>query len=89
MRVIKREVPLWIVAHWASDIDAALDLAKKKNIRVVLAGATEACRRIDAIKDARVVVALGGPLSTDADSLDRMMQRDDLCATLARGPAFP
>ena len=85
VRVLKREVPLWIVAHWASDIDAALELAKTRNIRVVLAGATEAARRLDAIKDARVVVALGAPFSIDADNLDRLMQQDELCAVPRQG----
>jgi hypothetical protein len=83
-RVLKRETPLWIVAHWASDIDAALDLAKSKNIRVVLVGATEALRRLEAIKAARVVVALGCPVTVEPDNLDRMMHREDLCAALAK-----
>jgi Amidohydrolase family len=84
VRVLKREVPLWIVAHWASDIDAALELAKTRNIRVVIAGASEATRRLDALKAARVVVALGSPFSIEADNLDRMMQREDLCGCLAK-----
>jgi hypothetical protein len=84
VRVLKREVPLWIVAHWASDIDAALELAKTRNIRVVIAGASEATRRLDALKDARVVVALGAPLSIESDNLDRIMQREELCACLVK-----
>jgi Amidohydrolase family len=84
VRVLKREVPLWIVAHWASDIDAALELAKNRNIRVVIAGASEATRRLDALRDARIVVALGGPLSFEPDNLDRIMQREELCACLVK-----
>lgn len=84
VRVLKRETPLWIVAHWASDIDAALDIAKTRNVRVVLAGASEAPRRLEAIKDARIVVALGSPLLTDPDNFDRMLQRDDAAALLVK-----
>jgi hypothetical protein len=84
VRVLKREVPLWIAAHWASDIDAALEIARNRKVRIVLFGASEAARRLDAIRDARIVVALGGPLGTDPDNLDRILQREDLCAVLAR-----
>jgi hypothetical protein len=84
VRVLKRETPLWIVAHWATDIDEALEIARAAKVRIVLAGASEAPRRLDAIKDARIVVALHPPLSIDHDDADQILRRPDLCATLAK-----
>jgi imidazolonepropionase-like amidohydrolase len=55
-RVIKREIPLLVTANRATDILAALRLAKEFNIRIVLDGAADAYLLIDQIKGAGVPV---------------------------------
>jgi len=55
-RVIKREIPLLVTANRATDILAALRLAKEFNIRIVLDGAADAYLLIDQIKAAGVPV---------------------------------
>jgi imidazolonepropionase-like amidohydrolase len=55
-RVIKREIPLLVTANRATDILAALRLAKEFNIRIVLDGAVDAYLLIDQIKAAGVPV---------------------------------
>ncbi len=82
--VLKRERPLWVAAHWVQDIEAALDLAKAKKIRIALMGASEAWRALDRVKKEHVTVLLRSPGVADADSLDRIAEPDDLCARLSR-----
>jgi imidazolonepropionase-like amidohydrolase len=50
MQVIKREVPLLITAHSASDIMTALRIAKEFNIRIVLDGVSDGHMLINEIK---------------------------------------
>ena len=57
-RVIKREIPLLVTANRATDILAALRLAKEFNIRIVLDGAADAYLLIDQIKAAGVPVVV-------------------------------
>ena len=57
-RVIKREIPLLVTANRATDILAALRLAKEFNIRIVLDGAADAYLVIDQIKAAGVPVVV-------------------------------
>ena len=55
-RVIRGEIPLLITANRAQDIITALRLAKEFNIKIVLAGASEAYMVLDQIKAANVPV---------------------------------
>jgi imidazolonepropionase-like amidohydrolase len=57
-RVIKRETPLLVTANRATDILAALRLAKEFNIRIVLDGAADAYLLIDQIKAAGIPVVV-------------------------------
>ena len=52
-RVIKREIPLLVTANRATDILAALRLAKEFNIRIILDGAADAYLLIDQMKGGR------------------------------------
>lgn len=58
VRVLKKEIPLLITVHRASDIITALRLAKEFDIRIVLDGAAEAYLVKDEIKSAGVPVIL-------------------------------
>ncbi len=57
-RVIKREIPLLVTANRATDILAALRLAKEFNIRIILDGAADAYLLIDQLKAAGVPVVV-------------------------------
>ncbi|MBK8268409.1 MAG: amidohydrolase family protein [Planctomycetes bacterium] len=58
VRVLRKEIPLLITVHRASDIVTALRLAREFDIRIVLDGASEAYLVRDEIKSAGVPVIL-------------------------------
>ena len=57
--VLERRLPLMVIADRASDIDAALKLARDFNVRIILAGAAEGWMVADRIAAARVPVLTG------------------------------
>ena len=58
VRVVKKELPVLVTAHRATDILTALKLAKEFDLNMVLDGASEAYLLIDQIKAAGVPVLL-------------------------------
>jgi imidazolonepropionase-like amidohydrolase len=57
--VLERRLPLMVAADRASDIEAALKLARDFNVRIILAGAAEGWMVADKIAAARVPVMTG------------------------------
>jgi imidazolonepropionase-like amidohydrolase len=57
--VLERRLPLLVIADRASDIEAALRLARDFNLRIILAGAAEGWMVADRIAAARVPVMTG------------------------------
>lgn len=57
--VLEGRIPLIILADRASDIENALNIAREYNVRLILAGATEAWQVADKIAAARVPVMIG------------------------------
>lgn len=81
--VLRRQVPLVVSAHAEADIRAALRLAQERNLRLVIAGGTEAWRVAAALGKARVPVVLD-PTDNLPDKIDATDVRDDRAAILAR-----
>lgn len=84
LRVLSGDAPLWVEAHWVTEIEAVLDTAKEKKIRVVILGATEAPRIVDRLKAEKAMVALTDPTDASPDDLDVVLHREDLGAMLTK-----
>jgi hypothetical protein len=82
--VLSGDAPLWVEAHWVTEIESVLDAAKAKKIRVVLMGATEAPRILERIKSEKAMVALSDPTDASPDDLDVLLHREDLASTLTK-----
>ncbi|HYC77828.1 MAG TPA: amidohydrolase family protein [Planctomycetota bacterium] len=82
VRVLKREQPLWVAAEWTQDLDAVLDFAKAKKVRLVVIGAAEADLRLEKLKAAKAVVLLPPPVAFGEDPLGG--PREDLARLLAK-----
>ena len=65
--VLARQIPLMIAVDRATEIDAALRIARDFNIRVVLVGAAEGWTRAREIAAANVPVVVGGIRNIPAD----------------------
>ncbi len=83
IRVNKGDAPLWVEAHWVSEIESVLDTVKSRKIRVVIVGATEAPRILDRIKAEKAMVALSDPTAGDPDDLDMLLHRENLASVLS------
>ncbi len=82
---LAREVPLVVQADRASDIEAALALARAHDLRLVVAGGAEAWLLADALAERRVGVIVD-PLLYGPGSFDQVHARVDNAAMLrARG----
>ena len=68
--VLSQRVPLVVHADRASDIEAALRLAQRHGIKMILAGATEAWRHAEALAAAKVPVIID-PITNAPESFDR------------------
>jgi imidazolonepropionase-like amidohydrolase len=79
--VVRGEEPLVVEAHRASDIEAALRLAKDLKLRLVLQGASEAWMVADAIARAKVPVIID-PMQDLPARFDRLHARTDNAALL-------
>ena len=85
-RVLKREIPLLITAHRATDIASALRLAKEFNVKIVLDGASEAYLMTTEIKAAGVPVIVHPTLfRADGETENLSMET----ASLLRGAGIP
>lgn len=69
--VVRGELPLVVQAHRASDVEAALRLAREWNLKLILAGANEAWRVADQIAAAGVPVLLN-PLDNLPGSFENL-----------------
>jgi len=81
--VMAGTLPLLVVADRAAEIDAVLRIAAEFEIRVVLAGASEAWQRATDLATAGIAVVVGG-IRNIPDSFDRLNSRDDNAALLRR-----
>ncbi len=79
--VLGRSIPLVIEAHRASDILAALELAKTQKLRIVIVGGTQAWQISDALADANAPVIVH-PSTNLPGSFERMGARLDNAAKL-------
>ncbi len=79
--VVQGRVPLFLTAHRASDLLAALRIAREMRLRLVLAGATEAWMVAGELARARVPVVLN-PSANLPSTFDRLHVRDDAAALL-------
>jgi imidazolonepropionase-like amidohydrolase len=80
--VVRGEQPLVLEAHRASDIEAALHLARDLKLRLVLQGASEGWMIAEAIARARVPVILD-PMANLPSRFDRLHSRTDNAALLS------
>jgi imidazolonepropionase-like amidohydrolase len=80
--VVRGELPLVVRAHRATDIRAALRLARDMRLHLVIQGGTEAWMVADELARARVPVLLD-PTQNLPSSFERVHVRDDLPAVLA------
>ncbi|MBI5511843.1 MAG: amidohydrolase family protein [Deltaproteobacteria bacterium] len=80
--VLRRALPLVLSVHRASDILAALDLARDENLRIVIAGGAESWRVRDQLAAARVPVILT-PSDQAPTSFEALAARDDVSTLLA------
>lgn len=69
--VVKGELPLVLAVHRATDIEAALRLAKDYNLKLILAGANEAWQVADQIAAAKVPV-LVNPLDNIPNNFETL-----------------
>lgn len=81
--VLRGELPLVIEAHRASDIRAALDIAREYELRLILAGGTEAWMVADELARAGVPVIVK-VLQNLPESFERLGARYDNAALLRR-----
>jgi imidazolonepropionase-like amidohydrolase len=80
--VVQGRVPLVVRAHRASDIRAAMRLARELRLRLVIEGGTEAWMLASELAAARVGVILD-PTANLPSSFDRVYVRDDAATVLA------
>lgn len=80
--VVAGRMPLVVRAHRASDIRAALRLARELGVRLVIEGGTEAWLVASELAAARVGVILD-PTANLPSSFDRVHVRDDAATVLA------
>lgn len=80
--VVQGRMPLVVRAHRASDIRAALRLARELRLRLVIEGGTEAWMLASELAAARVGVILD-PTANLPSSFDRVYVRDDAATVLA------
>lgn len=83
LKVLDREAPLRLEAHWAQDIEAALDVAAEHDLALVVVGASEAWKLTDRLKASGAMVVLGAPFELGWQDLDKVQHRPDLAARLA------
>ena len=83
LRILDREVPLRVEAHWKEDIELTLKIQEEHDLRLVLIGATEAYRLVDELKEHEVQVILGTPMKFGSKSFDDVTAREDLAQVLA------
>ena len=81
--VVRGEQPLVVVAHRASDIEAALRLAADLRLKLVLEGASEAWMIADEIARRKVPVIVD-PLQNLPVRFDRLHARSDNAAILSQ-----
>jgi imidazolonepropionase-like amidohydrolase len=81
--VVRGEQPLVVVAHRASDIEAALRMAADLKLKLVLEGASEAWMIADEIARQKVPVIVD-PLQNLPASFDRLHARSDNAALLSQ-----
>ena len=81
--VLDGKLPLVLTAHRATDILAALELAKAEKLRLVIAGASEGWLVAAKLKEARVPVIIQPSEQLPYD-FDQLNARDDLPALLER-----
>ena len=79
--VLRREIPLVIEAHRASDIRTALQIADEYNIRLIIQGGTEGWMVADELARARVPVVVK-VLQNLPESFERLGARYDNAALL-------
>jgi len=84
--VLRRQIPLMITAHSREEIAAALRIAQVHDLRLVLDGATEAWRLIEAIRVAGVPIILHPATESGRDTRGRPAL--DTAASL-RGAGIP
>jgi imidazolonepropionase-like amidohydrolase len=82
LRVIDGALPLRIEANWREDIEAALDLATKANVKLVLLGAGEGALVSKKIADAGAIVLLPAPIRIESSPLEAPRRQAGLAATL-------
>ncbi len=81
--VVRGALPLVVRAHRATDIRAALRMARQLRLRLVIEGGTEAWMVAGDLARARVPVLLN-PMHNLPASFERVHVRDDAAAVLAR-----
>lgn len=79
--VLGRTIPLVLEAHRASDILAAIELAKAQSLRVTIVGATQGWQVADALAEAKIPVIVH-PSTNLPGSFDRVGARLDNAAKL-------
>ena len=79
--VVRGQLPLVVRAHRATDIRAALRLARELKLKLVIEGGTEAWTLADELAAAKVSVVLN-PIDNLPSSFDRIHVRDDAAALL-------
>ncbi len=82
LRTLDHKAPLRIEAHWREDIEAALELATKQGLRLVLLGGGEADEVADKLATAKAVVVLGPAQPLWVSPLLAPRRRNDLAAKL-------
>ena len=82
LRVLDHKTPLRIEAHWREDIEAALDLATKQGLRLVLLGGGEADQLADKLAAAKACVVLGPAQPIGMSPLQAPQRRANVAALL-------
>lgn len=80
--VLAGRVPMLVAADRASDIDAALRLAREFNLRLMIAGGAEAWQLADRLAGARVPVVTGA-MNNIPSGFESLGQRQENAALLA------
>lgn len=84
LKVLDGEIAFRCEAHWKEEIGALLDLAEKRELKLVLMGGSEALEHADRLRESEVTVVLGAPRPRDPSrALLRGSARPDLAAALA------
>ena len=81
--VMTRDLPLLVSVDRVAEIDAMMRIAADFNVRVILAGASEAWQRAGEIAAAGIPVIVGG-IRNIPDSFDRLNSRENNAALLRR-----